>query len=214
MKSIHLHNILPHPLRDNVLNKDSVWDKECSIQAGDRCLVCAPSGTGKSTLLSCIYGLRNDYSGNLCFDEEDVKSFSLSRWADIRCRKLSMVFQDMLLFPQLTAMENIGIKQKLQTVYTEEQIKAMAIRLGMGEKLEKKCGILSLGQQQRVAIIRALCQPFSFLLLDEPFSHLDEANSRAAAALIEEACKTNEAALMITSLSDNNYFTYNRNISV
>ncbi len=214
MKSIVLDKVIPIPLHDNILNKDSVWGKECTIDAGDQCLVCAPSGTGKTTLVSSIYGLRTDYTGTVKFDNENTQSFSLAKWALIRQQFLSVVFQDLLLFPQLTAFENILIKHRLQPIKTEEEIKDMVKRLGIGDKLGKKCGLLSLGQQQRVAIVRALVQPFSFLLMDEPFSHIDENNIQLASALIQEECSKNKAALVITSLSRNSYFPYTSSISV
>src|SRR6185295_14901973 len=132
----------------------------------------APSGTGKSTLIAYLYGIRKDFSGTIRFGNDS--SISLKQWSELRNKKIAVVFQDLRLFPQLTAMENIQLKNSFSKSKTEEEIIQLAAKLGIDHKLKSKCGNLSLGQQQRVAIIRSLCQPFEFLLLDEPFSHLDD----------------------------------------
>ena len=76
----------------------------------------------------------------------------------------------------------------------------MASRLGILDKLEKQCSTCSYGEQQRIAIIRSLLQPFDFLLLDEPFSHLDDENTRKAMALIEEETEARNAAIILNDL--------------
>ena len=81
----------------------------------------------------------------------------------------------------------------------------MAQTLGIEEFMDRKAGILSFGQQQRVAIIRALCQPFNFLLADECFSHMDHHNSHMAYQLILEECSTQGAGLLLTSLNDTGF---------
>ena len=77
----------------------------------------------------------------------------------------------------------------------------MAKRLDMSEFLHRKAGILSFGQQQRVAILRALCQPFNYLLADECFSHIDRTNSLKAYQVIREECESQHAGLILTSLN-------------
>ena len=78
--------------------------------------------------------------------------------------------------------------------------------------MERKCQTLSYGQQQRVAIVRALCQPFEWLLLDEPFSHLDEQNSTIALELIQEVCAAHNAGLIVTSLGSAQNRMFDRSI--
>jgi len=75
--------------------------------------------------------------------------------------------------------------------------------------LQQSARTLSYGERQRIAIIRALVQPFQWLLMDEPFSHLDEENTRRAAALIAETCKTQQAGFVLTDLDDDQHFDYN-----
>ena len=88
----------------------------------------------------------------------------------------------------------------------------MARRLGIDPFLHRKAGILSFGQQQRVAIIRALCQPFDFLLADESFSHMDRENSLVAYELIREECESRGAGMILTSLNKTNLPDANQNL--
>ncbi|MEM1119294.1 MAG: ATP-binding cassette domain-containing protein, partial [Bacteroidota bacterium] len=85
---------------------------------------------------------------------------------------------------------------------TEAEIKAMAAQLGVDHLLQQNCGTLSYGQRQRIAIIRALCQPFDFLFLDEPFSHLDALNTEAAFRLIQTVCTEQQTGFVLVSLGE------------
>ena len=123
---------------------------------------------------------------------------------------MSIVFQDLRLFAEQTVNENIELKRQLNPFHPAEKIKEMAERLGIGSKLSSKCRICSYGEQQRVAIIRALMQPYDFLLLDEPFSHLDEANSKKAMALMLEESKARNAAMVFADLERVDYFPFTR----
>jgi multiple sugar transport system ATP-binding protein len=120
-----------------------------------------------------IIGLRNDFSGRLLFDGQDVSTFSTHTWTSIRQEKISVVFQDLQLFPSLTVKENILLKNALTDTYTELELIEFMQKLEIESKWEQKCGLLSMGQQQRVAIARALVKKPKVLLLDEPLSNLD-----------------------------------------
>ena len=93
-------------------------------------------------------------------------------------------------------------------------IDAMAERLGVSHILERKGEICSYGEQQRIAIIRALMQPFELLLMDEPFSHLDNANTSKAAELIAEECDKRNAAFILTDLEDDDHFNYSKKLNL
>ena len=108
----------------------------------------------------------------------------------------------MRLFPELTALENIEIKNRLTSRFTRKEIIGMLERLEIGHKADQRAARLSIGQQQRVAIVRTLCQPFDFIFLDEPVSHLDSRNNAIAAALIAEHAKANGAAIISTSVGN------------
>ncbi len=206
---ITLQKILPHPLKESGINPTTeIWNKDLSFEKGRKYLVIAPSGKGKSTLLHCIYGLRKDFDGTLLLNNKNIKKYESDELAEVRQHKLSIVFQDLRLFEQLTAEENILLKTNLQNHKTLSQIEQMAQQLGVDDLLKQPCGTLSFGQRQRIAIIRALCQPFDFLLLDEPFSHLDEANIKAATQLIEAECIAQGSSIILVSLGEDYFFDY------
>jgi ABC-type lipoprotein export system ATPase subunit len=211
---IGFKNVLPIPLADTPLAAETCWKKETTFDTQQNYVVEAPSGTGKTTLISIFYGIRRDYDGNVLFEGKDIKDFSIHHWTNLRRNFFSVVFQELRLFPQLTAIENIRIKNELEKTLTEEEILSMADQLGISHRMNQKCGTLSLGQQQRVAIIRALAQPFKFILLDEPFSHLDEENAKRASAMINAACKKNQAGLLLTSLSSDSHFNFTGKIII
>ena len=164
-------------------------------------MVEAPSGKGKTSLLSVIYGLRPDYRGEVYLDDTDISRLDGRSWSKIRKKKLSIIFQGLELFDRLTALENIRLKNSVTEFKSDMEIRHMSEQLGIDRFLEKKAGILSFGQQQRVAIIRALCQPFEYLLADECFSHMDRENSERAFHLIGDECERQDAGLILTSLN-------------
>ena len=217
---IELKNVKPLPLIENGLNPTSqVFNTEGSFFFDKNYLVTAPSGKGKSTLIHLVYGLRNDYVGDIFLDKKNIKSFNIDDWANLRQKKLAIVFQDLRLFLNLTARENIELKKGLNTDDTSRNNREgvfdyenAAKRLGVYDFLEKKCETLSYGQRQRVAILRGLSQPFDMILLDEPFSHLDTVNVKIASELIQEACEQNKAGLIHVSLGDEFYFNYDKKI--
>lgn len=180
----------------------SIWDRDFVFEQGKHYLVNAASGKGKTTLLSVIYGLRHDYTGNIIIQSKNIQVLNHNDWSDYRMRNFSMLFQDLRLFPVLTALENIQIKNSLTQHYTLEQITSMAEQLGVDMLLQRTCDTLSLGQQQRIALIRCMCQPFEWLLLDEPFSHLDMDNARKCMQLIKTECEKRNAGMILTSLGE------------
>lgn len=211
--NISLEKLIPLPLRDRLANKVSdIWNEHLLLKQGDFIKIVAPSGTGKTTLMHCLYQLRTDYLGSILFNNKDLQSNSKEQLATLRQENISIIFQDLRLFPQLTARENIELKRilKLPALYEQSRIDEMASKLGISEILDQRIAICSYGEQQRVAIIRALIQPFDWLWMDEPFSHLDDANSQKAAALISEECSKRKAGLLITDLEEDNHFHYSQ----
>lgn len=209
-----LDNVIPVPLADSPLSEKSLWRKDVDIDCTAITIAEAPSGTGKTTLLSILYGVRHDYDGRVYMDDTDIRNFGVEKWSEIRRKNLSVVFQDLRLFPQLTALQNIMIKDQLSPTLSETEVRFMAEQLGVAHRLDAPCGKLSLGQQQRVAIIRAMAQPFNFLLLDEPFSHLDDENSRKVVELVMQHCKKNNAGLLMTSLGPSEMFPFTNKIAI
>ena len=211
---IQLNKVKPFPLIENGINNGSnIFNTEAGMfEKGKKYLVTAPSGKGKSTFLHLIYGLRNDYEGSISIDTKNINSFNFDDWAIIRQKKLAIVFQDLRLFLDLSAIDNILLKRDLSDTPSVLEVKNMAEKLGITAHLNQRCETLSYGQRQRVAIIRALCQPFDYLLLDEPFSNLDVDNIKIATELIEKACEVNQAGLILVSLGESYYFNYDKKL--
>ncbi len=211
---VTLQGLLPVPLKEKLIQRKSdVWHQTISFEQGDRIKIKAPSGTGKTTLVHILYKLRNDYEGEVLWNKKELKKVKDNELANLRQQEVSVIFQDMRLFPQLTAKENIELNRVLQQPYYEsEKIDDMAEELGIAHVLQQKAGLCSYGEQQRIAIIRALIQPFSWLLMDEPFSHLDQENTGKAVALIGEECKRRNAGFILTDLDEDAHFTYTRKL--
>lgn len=198
--TITLSDVLPRVFADTPARPSDVWRTELSLERGRSYLVDAASGLGKSSLCSFIYGHRGDYLGRIALDGRDVRELRPSEWTQLRMHTLSILWQDLKLFPELTALENVLIKNRLMRHRTETEIRLMLEQLGLGDRIHTPAGRLSLGQQQRVGLVRSLCQPFDFLLLDEPISHLDEHNARIAAELIRSEATASGAAIIVTSV--------------
>jgi len=212
-----LENLLPIPLSDQIGDSD-IWANNFVFDAATRYFIEAPSGKGKTTLQHILYGLRKDYTGAVKLEmsagERKLSELSLDEWAAIRQKRLSVIFQDLRLFLELSAMDNIRLKNDLTKHKSEDEIIAMAAELGVGELLDKKCGQMSYGQRQRVAIIRAMCQPFQFLVMDEPFSHLDTANIKKCCKMISQECLSQKAGYAIASLEEKYFFEYDQEVKI
>lgn len=205
ISKIELRHVLPRVFsmsRDEVASRSQVWLKDIAFTAPGGYMIEADSGTGKSSLCSFIYGNRNDYEGQILMDGRDARRFSVSDWCRVRRTEIALLPQEMRLFPELTALENVLIKNRLTGYKTRDEIMGMLERLEVAEKADVPVGRMSIGQQQRVAVVRALCQPFSFLLLDEPVSHLDARNNATVAALVADEVAARGACLIATSVGN------------
>ncbi|MEP7110277.1 MAG: ATP-binding cassette domain-containing protein [Ferruginibacter sp.] len=209
---ILLQKVLPYFIEENKVDDSQVWNKTISFSKGENIHIIAPSGRGKTTLIHFLYGLRNDYKGNISYDSNDIKNFDSEKFSVWRKQHISIVFQDLRLFTEQTVLQNLEIKRSLFPYHTENNIVSMANRLGIGNKLHQLCKSCSYGEQQRIAIIRALQQPFDFLLLDEPFSHLDELNRKKAMELMEEENTQRNATIILADLREITYFKSERTL--
>lgn len=210
MNEIRLECVTPNVFAERGDLVSDVWQQELALERGRTYLVEAASGTGKSSLCSFLYGYRNDYSGRILFDGEDIRRFRQARWVDIRQRHMSQLFQELRLFPEMTAMENVLIKNQLTGSLSSGTIEDWFERLGIAACRDKKLAHMSFGQQQRVGLMRALAQPFDFLLADEPVSHLDEDNSRTMGEIMMEEARRQGAALIMTSIGKHIHMPYDK----
>jgi putative ABC transport system ATP-binding protein len=138
--------------------------------------------------------------GTIRYDDNDLRSMNPDQLADLRRDKLAIVFQDMRLFPEPTLRENFEIKRQLTDFHAVATLEEWAKRLGIDHRLDTPAKLCSYGEQQRASIIRALLQPFKWILLDEPFSHLDDANARKAMDLLLEESERQGAAVLLADL--------------
>jgi ABC-type lipoprotein export system ATPase subunit len=208
-----IQSLIPLPLREKIsARRSGIWNTELHFQAPEYIFIQAPSGTGKTTLIHSLYGLRKDFSGTIAWDEVSMSNKNAEQIADLRASNLSVIFQDMRLFPELSAWENLEVKRSLSNTVSEQEITEWMERLGVGDKKNALGSTLSYGEQQRIAIIRALLQPFQWILMDEPFSHLDKKNTELAAALILEVVQRNNAGLLLADLDENAFFPYQKTL--
>lgn len=202
IEDITLDSLLPRVFAREEMPYSQVWREKIVFRRGGRYLVESASGGGKSSLAAFIMGSRNDYEGKLMFDGKDVRSFSIAEWQDIRRSHIAYLPQELALFPELSAIDNIRLKAEISGYADLKRIDDWLELLGMSGRRDYPAGRLSIGQQQRVALIRSLCQPFDFILLDEPVSHLDEANNRIAARIVEEEAERQGAGILTFSVGN------------
>ena len=187
-----------------VSGSDIYLQNEIVFEQGKKYLLKANSGHGKSSILNFIYDCNKNYTGNIFFNNKEDSIISIRR------TKLSYIFQDFKLFSKLTLWENIKIKNNLTNFKTDEEILNLIENSGLIEKKDQKLDTLSLGQKQRTAIIRSLCQPFDFLLLDEPFSHLDESNIEILTTILNQELEYQNAGFIMTTLNNEYLFNYDK----
>ena len=196
MNSIHLRQTLPQVFADRDVITSDVWHQDIVFSKGKHYLIEAASGTGKSSLCSYIYGYRRDYQGIINFDERNIRSLSINEWVDIRKYSLSILFQE--------------LKNQITNYKKKKEILTFFETLGITNKINEKVGKLSFGQQQRIAFIRCLCQPFDFIFLDEPISHLDDKNSAIMSKLLVEEAEKQKAGIIVTSIGKHLEMNYDR----
>ncbi len=201
METIKLSSVVPQVFEARKSELDSdIWNSDATFEKGHLYLVEAESGKGKSTFCSYILGYRHDHSGAVLFDTDNTVDYKVKDWINVRQRHISHLFQELRLFPELTALENVEIKNKITGFKSKEQILKWFDMLGIGDKVDAKIGRMSFGQQQRVAMIRSLVQPFDFILADEPISHLDDNNSRIMGEIMMAEAKSQGAGVIVTSI--------------
>lgn len=214
MNRIHFKNVVPNVFSERKELNSDVWANDIAFEKDKLYLVEADSGKGKSTFCSYIVGYRHDYTGHVYFDDADTIDFSVSQCVDSRRHSISHLFQELRLFPELTAMENVQIKNKLTGFKSEKQILEWFDMLGIADKVNAKAGLMSFGQQQRVAMIRSLVQPFDFILADEPISHLDDRNAEIMASIMMDEAHRQGAGVIVTSIGKHMNLNYERTVKL
>ena len=209
---IELNQVIPEPIPKEMIERSEVWGTQLQIEPKSFTLISAHSGKGKSTLLHLLYGLRKDFSGEVIMDGENIQKQTSSGWTSLRSTQIALLFQELKLFPKLCARENIELIPQIN--HNVPSGLEMAKQLGMEGFLTKPVETLSFGQRQRIALIRTLRKPFKLLLLDEPFSHLDQENIDLASSLINEIARANQATVLLTSLGKTPPLSFDRILSL
>lgn len=157
------------------------------------------SGLGKTTLLHLIAGILKPDAGLIEFAGQEVSALDEASRDRLRASSLGYIFQTFNLLPAFTCLENVLLGMSFGPGADRAFAEALLKRVGLGERLHHRPRQLSTGQQQRVAVARALANRPKLVLADEPTGNLDAVNARAALKLIREACAENGAALLLVS---------------
>lgn len=212
MQDIRLKGVIPIIFNGQVPSDpvSEVWGTDLLLERGKSYLIKAASGRGKSSLCSYIYGLRNDYQGVISFDDRSISEIRASEWNQIRQNHLGVLFQDLRLFGDLNAVENIMIKAGLTSFCDEKKVVEMLCELGLSDRLDRPVRLLSFGQQQRVAFVRMMCQKADFWLLDEPISHLDLGNASVMVQILKDEIRRTGTGLIVTTIGHDLPYDYDK----
>lgn len=173
-----------------------------SIAAGERVALVGPSGCGKTTLLDLIAGVRIPDRGRVMVGETVVSALSDSQRRAFRLTNVGFVFQNFELFEHLSVRENVlfptAVSGRLRSerVAYETELLRLSEVVGLGNRLDRRAGRLSRGEQQRVALCRALVHRPSIVLADEPTGNLDPGNKSTAMQLLVAASADRQATLL------------------
>ena len=168
------------------------------IEEGEWIAIMGPSGSGKTTLINILGGLDTPTSGRAIVDGVDVGRLDESGLTRFRAEKIGFVFQQFHLVSYLTAVENVMLAQYFHSTTDEKEARQALERVGLGDRLEHVPSKLSGGEQQRVAVARALINHPKLILADEPTGNLDEANEKIVIDLLRELHAERRTILMVT----------------
>jgi putative ABC transport system ATP-binding protein len=177
---------------------------ELDIKQGEKVAIIGPSGSGKTTLLNLLAGISVPDSGELCVGDVELNALSDSQRRNFRISRIGLVFQQFELIDYLTARDNILLPYAInRSLYLSDAIRqeaeARAAAMGLGDKLWRRPQKLSQGEQQRVAICRALINRPEIILADEPTGNLDPANKKLILQILFEQVTTNVQTLIVVT---------------
>lgn len=174
------------------------------VAAGEQVVLIGPSGCGKTTMLHTIAGITNPDQGKVFLDGLQLTRYSEAARDRIRADKLGYVFQTFNLLPGFSALENVLLGMTFASKkISPKRARQLLEQIGLGHRLHNKPAALSVGEQQRVAVARALANEPSLLLADEPTANVDPRNQQQIIDLIKNSCQAeNIALLMVTHSMD------------
>jgi len=172
---------------------------EFSLDAEMQLALAGESGSGKTTFLNLIAGILKPDTGKIFLDGEDMASLAEPKRDRLRALSIGYIFQTFNLLQGYTCLENVLLGMSFGAGVDREFAKHLLKHVGLDARLNHYPRQLSTGQQQRVAVARALANKPKLVLADEPTGNLDHKNARESLALIREACRENGAALLLVS---------------
>jgi putative ABC transport system ATP-binding protein len=168
------------------------------VDAGEWIAIMGPSGSGKTTLINILGGLDTPTAGQAVVDGTDVARLDEAGLTRFRAEKVGFIFQQFHLVPYLTAVENVMLAQYFHSTTDEKEARQALERVGLGDRIEHLPRQLSGGEQQRVAVARALINHPKLILADEPTGNLDEANEDIVLSQLRELHVEGHTILMVT----------------
>jgi putative ABC transport system ATP-binding protein len=170
------------------------------VAAGEQMVLMGRSGSGKTTLLHIIAGISRPDSGQVMIDGLDITRLPEAGRDRFRADKIGYVFQTFNLLPAFTALENVMLGMTFSRGKPDAaRAKALLERVSLGGRLTHKPAQLSVGEQQRVSVARALANKPKLLLADEPTANVDPANQQAIIDLVRETCREESVALVLVT---------------
>ena len=170
------------------------------VAAGEQVVLRGSSGCGKTTLLHVIAGISRADSGSIFIDGVDLAKLPEAGRDKFRARKIGYVFQTFNLLPGFSALENVMLGMAFTGLKVDrERARQLLERVGLGHRLTHKPTMLSVGEQQRVAVARSLANRPKILLADEPTANVDRGNQQQIIELIRETCRSEQVALLIVT---------------
>ena len=169
-----------------------------TVEAGEWIAIMGPSGSGKTTLINILGGLDTPTSGKAIVDGTDVARLDENGLSRFRAEKIGFVFQQFHLVPYLSALENVMLAQYFHSTTDESEARAALERVGLADRIDHLPSQLSGGEQQRVAVARALINQPKLILADEPTGNLDQANEEIVLHLLRNLHAEGHTILMVT----------------
>ena len=172
---------------------------EFILEAGQEVALRGASGTGKTTFLNCIAGILRPDQGDIELAGQNIAVASEGQRDQLRAQHIGYIFQTFNLLQGYTCLENVLLGMSFSGQANTQAAAVILKRVGLSDRMDYQPSELSVGQQQRVAVARALANRPQLVLADEPTGNLDPQNAREALQLIREVCKENQAALLLVS---------------
>ena len=173
---------------------------DLKINSGEKVAVVGKSGSGKTSLIMLMAGLEKPTSGEIIFDQQTISTFNEDQLADIRKKKIGIVFQSFYLIPNYTALENVSLILEINGIDNSKQkAEELLVQFGLKDRLHHFPTQLSGGEQQRVAIARSMAVKPKLILADEPTGNLDSENSQMISNLLFEYANKNQSSFVLVT---------------